>query len=185
MTDDKFSDIALFQGLVAGRMQAMEVLYKRYFLLMLNYGLKYSADRDQVKDSIHDIFVHCFSNSKIRLSSIVSVRSYLLKSLRNSIFDKRAKTARIPFIDEMSFVSPPDSEDLFEKIFPQDDLQTRNARIIVESLAELSPNAQTALYLRFVKDFSHKEIADILGISEQGSMNLVSKTIREIRKQLG
>lgn len=39
-----------------GELTAIEMLYKRHYELMLNFGLKYSDDNDFVMDCIQDLF---------------------------------------------------------------------------------------------------------------------------------
>lgn len=177
------SDIKLFERFIAGDKDAMEALYKKYYDLMLNYGLKCDPDKDLVQDCIQDFFITAFGNHGIHSGNIVSVRAYLLRSVRNKLHDKTVLRKKLYSIDDIGFNLPAD-EDLFAQLFPKNDDETKMAREILKALSSLSPNRKTALYLRYVKGFSHKEIADVLNINEQSSMNLISRTFAKLRELL-
>ena len=82
-------DLFLWQRLIKGDRKAMEELYEKYYSLLMNYGLRCCDDREQVKDAIQDLFVRIFANGRVR--SDVTVRSYLLCSLKNILFNYATK----------------------------------------------------------------------------------------------
>ena len=43
--------------MLKGDTKPLEVLYKRHYELLLNFGLKYVSDEEFVKDCIQDLFV--------------------------------------------------------------------------------------------------------------------------------
>lgn len=51
----KMEDIALWNLMLKGDMMSLEVLYRRHYELLLNYGLKYCTDEEMVKDAIQDL----------------------------------------------------------------------------------------------------------------------------------
>lgn len=178
---EKMDDNDLWTSLVQGDKSVLEFLYKRNYSLLLNYGLKYSFDRELVKDCIHDVFIKIHKNRN--LPSINFPRSYLIKALKYTLYDKLSAQKETQELSEYTF-SIPDSADLFEQIFSQTDEQACLGKQLLEALSHLSDNQKNALYLRYVKDFSYNEIAEILDINVQSSMNLVSRTIKKLRKTL-
>ena len=99
----QFSDTALWNLLIQGDQIALKAIYQKYYALLLNYALKYTSDKELIKDCIHDLFVHLYKNRNISVDT-VSVRAYLIKSLRNSLINKLVTQQReIESIDNLSF----------------------------------------------------------------------------------
>lgn len=48
----EMDDIVLWGLLIKGDQKALEILYQRYYSLLLNYGLRCSTDKELVKDCI-------------------------------------------------------------------------------------------------------------------------------------
>ena len=171
-------DLFLWQRLIKGDRKAMEELYEKYYSLLMNYGLRCCDDREQVKDAIQDLFVRIFANGRVR--SDVTVRSYLLCSLKNILFNYATKWKDMEDIETCTFRIPQD-EELFECLFPKDDAEQDMARRLLHALSQLSVRQKHALYLRYVSELSHREIADILKMNEQSSMNLLNRTLAKLR----
>ena len=77
--------------MLKGDTKPLEVLYKRHYELLLNFGLKYVSDEEFVKDCIQDLFVKLCSST--RLSPTDYVRSYLLTSFK-VILERRLVSVR-------------------------------------------------------------------------------------------
>lgn len=174
-------DSSLWTLLLKGNVHVLEFLYKRNYELLLNYGLKYSFDRELVKDCIHDVFIKLQKSKK--LSPTSCPRSYLIKSLRNALFDKLSNQKEAFELSECVFCIP-DSVDVLNRIFPKDDEELQLGKQLIEAMSHLSDNQRNVLYLRYVRDFSYNEIAEILDINVQSSMNLVSRTLRKMRSMM-
>lgn len=99
----QMDDRALWSELRSGSLIALEVIYRRYYSLLLNYGMKCTPDDDMVRDCIQEQFVKLAKSSN--LSDTEYPRSYLLKSLRNMINDKstsaRSQVECFSFNDEI------------------------------------------------------------------------------------
>ena len=50
-------DLELWNLMLKGYKKPLELLYRKYYELLLNYGLKVKCDEDLVKDAIQDLFV--------------------------------------------------------------------------------------------------------------------------------
>ena len=178
---NSMKDEALWDFARHGDAKALSVLYRRHYDLMFNFGLKYAGDEEVVKDCIQDIFVK-FSVSR-RLSHTDYVRSYFLTALRNSILDKMAARKPTDELDERVFRM--EIEDAaIERLFSHNDELVTLGKRLMAAYGELTENQRTAIYLRFVSGLSYKEIAAILEINPQSSMNLVSRAVARLRSKL-
>lgn len=171
-------------GLAAqGDMAAVEALYRRHYSLMLNYGLKYCDDRELVEDCIQDLFMKLCDRPQA-FSDVTYVRAYLLMALRNMLFDRLAGGADRVSLDELPFASL-DIDRFIE--FENEgctDEETRVRRRLVRILRHLSGRQRMVLYLHYYHGLSHKELAVMMKMEPQSSMNLLSRALTKIRRML-
>lgn len=180
----QMDDRALWSELRSGSLIALEVIYRRYYSLLLNYGMKCTPDDDMVRDCIQELFVKLAKSSN--LSDTEYPRSYLLKSLRNMINDKstsaRSQVECFSFYDEI--FSDIMDDDSFEKIFGNSDEDLRKKKALVQALSQLTSQQKHILYLRYIKGLSHKEVAEAMDMNVQSSMNLLSRSVSKLREIL-
>lgn len=172
-------DLIVWNLLIEGDKKALEVLYQKYYALLLNYGLKCNPNKDLIKDCIQDLFVNLYQNTNISTTNI-TVRSYLLRALRNNLVYKLSTQKEEYALDDDSFLIAA-NDDLFEQLFPKNDHDQLLARQLLDAMSQLPPNQKTVLYLRYVKELSYKEIADIMDVNVQSSMNLASRALSKLR----
>lgn len=179
----EIDDLALWDLLIKGDQKALEILYQKYYSLLLNYGLKCNPNKELIKDCIQDLFVNLFQNNSIKTANI-TVRSYLLKALRNNLIYKLSSQKEEYSLDDSVFYIP-ENEDLFEQLFPKNDQDVLLARRLMDAMSQLTPNQKSVLYLRYVKELSYKEIADIMDMNVQSSMNLANRALTKLRSLIG
>lgn len=179
----EIDDLALWDLLIKGDQKALEILYQKYYSLLLNYGLKCNPNKELIKDCIQDLFVNLYQNSSIKTANI-TVRSYLLKALRNNLIYKLSSQKEEYSLDDSVFYIP-ENEDLFEQLFPKNDQDVLLARRLMDAMSQLTPNQKSVLYLRYVKELSYKEIADVMDMNVQSSMNLANRALTKLRSLIG
>lgn len=172
-------DTKLWQRLINGEKDIIEIFYRKYYDLLLNYGLKCCPDKELVKDCIQDIFVKMHKSSQLQPTEYV--RAYLMKSLRNLIADKLAQVKRKTNIDDLLFCLETDDESL-SRLFEKNDKDIQLSRQLLEMYNKLPKNQRIIIYLRYIKGLSHKEIAEIMDINRQSSMNLINRALESMRK---
>lgn len=163
-------------------LRSLEVLYKEHYNLLYNYGLKMVNDSDLVQDFIQDIFYKlCHRQS---LEDIANAQVYLLRALRNAVYNYYALLKESVSIDELEFLVP-ESDAAFSRFFGNDDDDESRYRSMLQAIRQLPNQQKHVLYLYYIKGLSHKEISEILGINPQSSMNTLSKTLNRLRKEVG
>lgn len=174
-------DVALWDLVLKGDMKAMSVLYKRHYDLLFNFGLKYVQDEDFVKDCIQDVFVKLCTSK--HLSHTDYVRSYFLTSLKHTMSDKLSALKPLEELNEHSFnLSIEDTA--LSVLFKDSDEELGLSQRLVSAYKSLQENQRMAIYLRYIKGLSYKEIAVILDINPQSSMNLVSRALANLRSKM-
>ena len=174
-------DITLWNIMLKGDTKPLEVLYKRHYELLLNFGLKYVSDEEFVKDCIQDLFVKLCSST--RLSPTDYVRSYLLTSLKNLIFDKLSSLKSTEDINALPYDLTIEDTSL-EVLFKDNDEDIQMIKNLQEAYKQLSENQRMAIYLRYIKGLSYREVAAVLEINPQSAMNLVSRTLTSLRSKM-
>lgn len=98
---NNWTDESLWELLLKRDIEVLEILYRRHYDLLLNYGLKIYPDKELVKDCIQDLFVKLHLSRK--LSNTQCVKTYLLKALRNLLVDKLSSIKETEDIEKVSF----------------------------------------------------------------------------------
>jgi len=164
-------------------MPAIEIVYRRHYPLMLNFGMKYYADVEFVKDCIQDLFVKliCCPGA---FRHVEFVRSWLLISLKNIMFDRLKVIKPYSSLEELPFMTLDDDVVAVSQIEGLDDEQIKDRKNLVNAFKLLGGNQRMAVYLHFVKGLSHKEVAALLDMNVQSSRNLLSRAIAKLRKNM-
>lgn len=172
------SDNALWALLVKGDINAGGVLYEKYYELLFNYGIKFCSDADFVKDCIQELFVRLYGVKK--QADVEHVRAYLLRCLRNLMFDRHASKSKTVPYEQLSFnifdieIVEPQSNDPTDEV-----LKVRKQLSAARST--LTERQAQIIYLRFVRGLSYKEIATVLEMNVQSAMNSVNRAMTKLR----
>lgn len=164
---------------MTGNKEAFKEIYCRFYSLLYNYGSKLVSDQDLVKDCIQDIFIKLIQNYQ-SLSTTPNVRGYLLKALRNKLYDtleKERATDDISLYEE-TFIT----DELLPLLSFDDSEADHRAKHLMEVFSELSPHQQEIIYLYYVNELKHEEIAVIMEINYQSSKNLLFRSLSKLRK---
>lgn len=176
------NDAELWRQVLSGDMAALSLLYKAHYSLLFNWGMKFVADEEFVKDCIQDVFVKICSSRQ--LSPTPYVRSYFMTSLRNMIFDRVSASHSTLSISEHMFEIDDDDPGI-EMLFQEDDQSRRMSRRLIHAYNALTYNQRMSIYLRYVRGLSYKEIAAVMEMNPQSAMNLVSRALKSLRSEMG
>jgi RNA polymerase sigma factor (sigma-70 family) len=171
----------LWDSLKAGSYMAFEKIFKQYYPYLLNYGLKFNKDEDEIKDCIQILFLNIWERREL-LGTTDSIRNYLLASLRRLVL-KRMKAA-IPFVDFDEDESPFHIELSVESQIIQDQTNHENAALLEAAISNLPDRQKEALYLKFYNDHSFSDISGIMNISTRAVYKLIYKALDSLNGEL-
>lgn len=169
----------LIAGCVRGERKAQQRIYQKLYGKMMGICLRYARDRDEAKDVLQDGFIKVFSNIK-NYSGNGSFEGWVRRIVVNTAIDSFRKNrssnliADSDYIDGMKDESAEEEE---ESIFAG-----INTKRIMEEVQKLSPAYRMVFNLYVVEGYSHKEIADQLGISVGTSKSNLSKAKLNLKK---
>ncbi len=157
--------------------QLFELLYGK----MLGVCMRYTKDRDRAQEVVQEGFIKIFDKlSEFDFEG--SFEGWVRRIMVNASIDAIRKRNRQPFSTDEEFLFN-DLSDRQEHNFDQD-LTELKAEYAMEAIQELSPAYRTVFNLYVVENYSHKEIADILDISEGTSKSNLAKAKQNLRNIL-
>lgn len=174
-------DSILWRALKRSDKAAYEILLKKYYALVLNYGVRFYRDKEFVKDAVQDLFSEIW-NRREYLGDVVSVKSYLLQSLRKNIIRESSRLKWFREADKISEDHDFNVEFDIETYLISRDVETEMLKKLQLELDKLTKRQREAIFLRFNQDLSYEEISFIMGINYRSVVNLIHEAIKAIRK---
>ena len=158
----KLSDAELAGLLRSGDRVAFTEIYQRYKSLLHVHAYKWTRDRDDAKDIIHEVFSNLWTKRET-LSYTGNLGPFLYAAVRNRIFNllahKRIVSTYISSVQQII--------DQGEYITDQA-LREKELRLIIDKEVSVLPQKMQAVFkLSRNESLSHREIAEKLDVSEQ------------------
>jgi RNA polymerase sigma factor (sigma-70 family) len=162
--------------------RAQEQLFRHFYGKMLAVCLRYIQDRDSAQEVLQEGFIKVFDNIK-GYDSKGSFEGWVRRIMANSAIDAIRKVRKDTKISD-------DVNDF--KFLPEEDegeewdITTLKAETAMEAIQQLSPAYRTVFNLYVLEEYTHREIAEKLGISEGTSKSNLAKAkmnLQNILKQ--
>ena len=172
----------IWDKMLTGDRDALGKLMHSYFRPLANYGLRFTTDKEVIKDSIQELFIVVWER-RSHLAVAVNIKSYLFSSFRRLLLrtlKKIHKTATLTL--DSSYLEN------FALILGVDDkiIQTEHAiklskhfNILISSLPE---RQKEVVYLKFFESLSREEISHILEIAPQTVSNILQIALGKLRQ---
>lgn len=160
-------DIQLIKSCIDGDRAAQKVLYDRLAPRMFPVCMRYVGDRTLAEDLLQDGFVTLFT----RLDSYKGEGSFEGWARRifvtTALMSLRKKDA-LKMSDELETARGIKAETVSQ-------MQSLNYKELMKLIMDLPTGFRTVFNLYVIEGYSHKEIADMLGISETTSRTQLSR----------
>lgn len=166
---------------IRGDSFAQKKLYETFYGKMMTVCMRYATDRQQAKDFLQDGFMKVFSNiSKFGFQG--SLEGWIKRIMVNNILDYLRKNKRTLFLENADVIlngNEIEMENSQEESFPP--LSKEEILLLVQGL----PSSYRTVFNLFVmENFSHREIAEQLEISEGTSKSNLSKARGHLKKAI-
>lgn len=172
-------DIELIEKLRNGDEAAFAKIYNQFKGALYLHAFKMLQDNDEAQDVVHELFASLWSKRE-SLEIKTSLNSYLYSSVRNRILDHIAHQKVINrYADSL--------DNFLEKgeFYVDDKLREKELGLIIAQEVALLPEKMRQVFeLSRNFDYSHKEIADILGISDKTVKKQVSNAVKILRGKI-
>lgn len=174
-------DLIVWDNFREGNKEALEIIYEDNYSPLYHYALKFTKDKDLIKDQIQELFVELIDSGK-KLARTDNIRVYLLKSLRNKLLFQIARKvkqqSRLPDHAEFNLLDSIETQLIKKEV--TEDIQIR----ITSAVKKLSPKQQEIIYLRFYNDMPYPEIANLFDTKVQTVRNLLTRAISQLKEEL-
>ena len=156
-------------------MAAQSEIYKLYADMLFGISLKYSENYQDAEDTLQDSFLTIFDKIK-QYNNKGSFEGWLKKIAINTALQKYRKKRPLQLVKEVT-----DTEEIVEI-----DLEDKNLDIdFLLNLIQKLPNKYRLVFNLYVLDsYSHKEISEMLNISEGTSKSNLSRARKNLKNEL-
>jgi RNA polymerase sigma-70 factor (ECF subfamily) len=160
----------LIQACVRRERWAQKVLYEEYYSRMMGVCLRYATDEEEALDILHEGFIKVFRHIG-KYKPGTSLSAWIRRIMVNTAIDYFRKNSRrrTEDMDEAYDISTNDP----------DAISRCTEREILEAIQELTPSYRAVFNLYVIEGYAHKEIAELLDITESTSRsNLVKARLK-------
>lgn len=172
----------LVDGCIEGSRVSQERVYELFYGKMMGVCLRYTKNVDQAKDILQDGFIKVFRNiAKYNRSG--SFEGWIRRIMVNTAIDhfRRTKNSYLLLGEDQSMEEFADERHVAED--DDDEINLKPADVI-NAMQKLSPAYRTVFNLYIFEEHTHKEIAEILGISVGTSKSNLAKAKLNLKNQL-
>jgi RNA polymerase sigma factor (sigma-70 family) len=171
MKASKMTESEIISGCIANNRLAQKTLYERYKRAMFTLAYRITNDFDDANDVLQDAFMDVFEDiGQFRRESTLGA---FIKTIVVRKASKKIKKNK-PFVllEELPEIEPV----IFENEI--------DAEKIENAIQSLPDGYRTVFVLIEMEGYSHKEVAQMLGISESGSKSQLSHAKKKLRELL-
>jgi RNA polymerase sigma-70 factor (ECF subfamily) len=160
----------LIQACVRNERWAQQAMYEEYYGKMMGICLRYANGEEDALDILHEGFIKVFKNvSKFQPGT--SVTAWMRRIMVNTAIDfyRKSIRRRTEDLDHATQLSNDDA----------DAVSMCSQKEILEAIQQLTPAYRTVFNLYILEGYSHREIAELLNITESTSRsNLVKARLK-------
>ena len=169
------NDTDLIAGCINGDRQMQELLYHKFSPKMYSVCLRYSGNQEDARDLLQEGFIKIFKNlSKYRGDG--SFEGWIRRIFVNTSIEHFRKKVYIQSVSESQEALIEDKEwNVLDNLAEKD---------IMQMIQELSPGYKAVFNMHVIEGYSHKEIAEILGINEGTSKSQLARAKTVLKKMV-
>ena len=156
----------IIKGCVAGKEEAQSALYKKFSAKMYAVCLRYSGNEEDAKDILQEGFIKVFQKIK-QYKGTGSFEGWIRRIIVN--------TALLKYRDKHFLHTIADDEKSVAHEYGENILDSLSVQDLLSMVKELSPQYRTVFNLFAIEGYSHKEISELLNISEGTSKSNLAR----------
>ncbi len=156
----------LIEGCIEGNRRMQEILYSRFAPKMYAVCLRYASNAAEAEDILQEGFIKIFKKMDT-FRSEGSFEGWVRRIFVNTAIEHfRRRKYLMPVTEKEENTIEGKYTSVLDELAEKD---------ILELVQELSPGYRTVFNMYVVEGYTHKEIGDILGISEGTSKSQLSR----------
>jgi RNA polymerase sigma-70 factor (ECF subfamily) len=158
----------IIKGCLSGSRRDQELLYRRHSARLYAVCLQYSGNEDEARDILQEGFIKIFDKLH-NYKHEGSFEGWMRRIVVNTALEKFRSTHHLFRIDDIGSITEPEAHPDTE------DYTGLEAVDLLYMIRELPPKYRMVFNLYAIEGYSHKEIGDMLNISEGTSKSNLSR----------
>lgn len=177
------SEEDLIEGCKKGKRKAQSQLYNQYCGAMLAIAMRYCENRSEAEDALQDAFVNIFKRIKdFEGRREGSLTAWIKTIVINSALSLNRKNKKHNYTEDVTELKIADPD--VQSVEDDNSDEVKRQRIL-NAVQELPAGYRAVFNLYVMEGYSHKEIAEILEVSENTSKSQLSKARKYLKAYLG
>ena len=168
----------IIKGCIKEDRYYQKLLYKTYSSRMLAVCMRYFKQRDEAEDCLQEGFIKVFKNINL-FGGKGSFEGWIRKIMVNTAINTYRANQRL--------INPRELEDT-DAYIPSDDFgvsETYSAEYLMNLIQNLPDGYRVVFNMYAIEGYSHKEISEMLNISEGTSKSQLSRARALLQEKLG
>jgi len=157
---------SVVKGCISGNRRSQEMLFNLFSGEMFGVCLYYSKDYTEAEDTLHEGFMKVFRKID-QFEFKGSLAGWIRKVMVNTALEKFRKQHQLYALG--------DEFENFDDIDQENVVNDLSAKDLINLIRELSPKYRMVFNLYAIEGYSHKEISEMLGISEGTSKSNLAR----------
>jgi len=173
----KIKDSILIERIRSGSQDAYAIIYDQYHQQIYRFILFKVSSRQVAEDITADVFLKTWEYITGSDKTIENIQALLYSIARNAVIDYyRTKSEHYGLDDTIQAVDQK-SEDHTHEIDVKQDVNQ-----LVNQMSKLSDEYNEIITLHYVEDFSIREVAEILGKTENNVRVTLHRALKSLKK---
>jgi len=169
--------INIIKGCLDGNRRDQELLYRRHAAKLYAVCLQYSGNDDEARDILQEGFIKIFENL-IHYKNEGSFEGWMRRIVVNTALEKYRSKHNLYRVDDIDLIPEPDADPETE------DYAGLEAVALLDIIRELPPKYRMVFNLYAIEGYSHKEISQMINISEGTSKSNLSRARIILQKKV-
>ena len=171
----------IIKGCQRNDRSSQKQLYELYYSKILGVCLRYSKTLEEAKEILHEGFLKAFAGIK-NFNPHASFEEWIKRIIVTTAIEHLRKNKHNYLI--VSTVNAYEKPTAVEEVVADEAFLNINKEDLLRAVQELTPAYRSVFNLFLIDGFSHKEIAEILDVSEETSKSNLSKAKFNLKKNL-
>ena len=168
----------IIKGCIAGSRRDQELLYRRHAAKLYAVCLQYSGNNEEARDILQEGFIKIFENLSTYKNE-GSFEGWMRRITVNTALEKFRSRNNLYKVDDIDQIPEPDAEP------DNQDYAGLEAADLLDIIRELPPKYRMVFNLYAIEGYSHKEISEMINISEGTSKSNLSRARAILQRRVG
>ncbi|NMC38117.1 MAG: RNA polymerase sigma factor [Bacteroidales bacterium] len=169
--------VNIIKGCIAGNRRDQELLYRRHAAKLYAVSLQYSGNDEEARDILQDGFIKIFENL-IHYKYEGSFEGWMRRIIVNTALEKFRSRHNLYRVDDIDLIPEPDANP------DNEDYSGLEAIDLLDIIRELPPKYRMVFNLYAIEGYAHKEISQMMKISEGTSKSNLSRARMILQKKV-